>query len=213
MLGEYVKLLGQLIPPVDPDVARRVIESVRRERPTPSQLYATPAPAGICQGDIIGPIDFKWIGEDGEWVEDKGLGLVLSNSCDAEQDDYITVAFCFEYGEFAVDVAVSKNPDFVVGVANNCVTNLLFLPAAPGAGDLVCDLSTVLTASRPFLERGLADGSLQRFAALSPFGYYLFLSKLSLHYLRPEVEVERPMPPKPSRLDRLREAIHMLIGP
>jgi len=213
MLEEYVRLLGQLIPPVDPDVARKVIESVRRDRPTPKQLYAIPAPAGICQGDVIGPVTFKWVGDEGEWVEDRGLSLVLSNSCDAETDDYITVALCFEYREFVADAAISARTDFVVGVANNLVTNLLFLPAVPGAGDLVGDLSTVLTVSRLFLERGLVDGTIRRYSAFSPFGYYVFLSKLSLHYLRPEEEVERPMPPRPTRLDRIREAVRVLRGP
>ena len=213
MLEEYVRLLGQLIPPVDPDVARKVIESVRRDRPTPNQLYAIPAPAGICQGDVIGPATFKWVGDEGEWVEDRGLGLVLSNSCDAERDDYITIALCFEYQEFAADAAISARADFAVGVANNLVTNLLFLPAVPGAGDLVGDLSTVVTVSRHFLERGLADGTIHRYSALSPFGYYVFLSKLSLHYLRPEEDVERPMPPRPTRLDRIREAVRVLTGP
>ena len=112
MLEEYVRLLGQLIPPVDPDVARKVIESVRRDRPTPKQLYAIPAPAGICQGDVIGPVTFKWVGDEGEWVEDRGLSLVLSNSCDAETDDYITVALCFEYREFVADAAISARTDF-----------------------------------------------------------------------------------------------------
>jgi hypothetical protein len=213
MLEEYVRLLGQLIPPVDPDVARKVIEGVRRDRPTPKQLYSISAPAGICQGDIIGPVTFKWVGDEGEWVEDRGLGLVLSNSCDAESDDYITVALSFEYQEFAADPAISARADFAIGVANNLVTNLLFLPAVPDAGDLVSDLSTVLTLSRRFLERRLADGTIRRYSAFSDFGYYVFLSKLSLHYLRPEEEVERSMPPKPSRLDRIRAAIRMLTGP
>ena len=213
MLEEYVRLLGQLIPPVDPDVARKVIEGVRRDRPTPNQLYAIPAPDGICQGDVIGPVTFKWVGDEGEWVEDRGLSLVISNSCDAENDDFITVALCFEYQEFAADAAISATADFVVGVANNLVTNLLFLPAVPGAGDLVGDLSTVLAVSRLFLERGIADGSVHRYSALSPFGYYVFLSKLSLHYLRPEEKVERSMPPRPTRLDRIRAAIRMLTGP
>jgi hypothetical protein len=213
VLEEYVRRLGQLIPPVDPEIARTVIESIRRERPTATQLYATSLPAGICQGDIIGRVEFRWIRDDGTWGEDTGWGIVLSNSCDAEHDDYITLTFCFEYQEFATDSVVSRNRDFVSAVASNLVTHMFFLPAAPGIGDMVCDLTNVWTASRPFLEREIASGAIHRFAALSPFGYYLFLSKLSLHYLRPEVDVERLMPAAPGRLARVREALRILKGP
>jgi len=97
-------------------------------------------------------------------------------------------------------------------VSSNTINNMLFLPSCPEIGDIVFDLSSVGSFSSRFVANGLGAGSLRRYASLSQLGYYMFLAKLTVHFFRPENEVNRPvLGPVPFR-DRLRAAIQVLRG-
>ena len=210
MLEEFGELLGQLFPATDPDVVRKFVEALRRDRPISKELYTATMPEGLCQGDILGPVTFKLLGDDGKWAETKSQGLVLSNSCDIENEDIVTIALCFSYDQFVDDVRHARPRDFPQTVARNLISQLLYLPGVPATGDLVCDLSIVTSVSRRYLQAEIARSAVRRVSAFTQLGYYLFLSKLSIHYLRPEQDVGRPPAHRPTFLDRFREVLRIL---
>ena len=210
MLEEFGELLGQLFPASDPDVVQKFVEALRRDRPISKELYAATMPDGLCQGDIVGPVPFKLLGDDGTWAESMSEGLVLSNSCDIENEDIVNLALCFSYRQFVSETQHAKPPDFSQTIARNLISQFLYLPAVPTIGDTVCDLSIVTSLSRRHVQAEMARGTIRRMSAFSQFGYYLFISKLSVHFLRPEQGVERLPVRRPRFSERFMEALRIL---
>ena len=119
MLQSFAEILGKLFPSVDPDARRKFVDALRDGRPISKELYAPTLPSGICQGDLIEKICIHSLEDDGEWYEFNGIGLVLSNTCDASTESDITVAACYTYSEFAGDPAFSKNQGLMASIHSN----------------------------------------------------------------------------------------------
>lgn len=212
MLRSFAEILGRLFPSVEPEVRRKFIDALREGRPIAKELYAATLPAGICQGDLIERICIHSLEEDSEWYEFDGIGLVLSNTCDAAMQTYVTVAACYPYSEFAGDPELAKNAGFLASVHSNEITQFLFLPGVPRIGDVVADLSLVGSISRVWLQEQLEEHGRFRVAALSPLGYYLLVSKLTVHLLRPETQEVVRTTSRTKFTDRLVEAVEIIRG-
>src|SRR3954470_4798274 len=101
MLDEFAELLGQVFPSVEPDTARRFIQATKAKRVLPSDLYSPILLDGVCQADILGPLQFHTIETAGNIATADGFGLVLSNSCDVEHDESIIAAFGYSLSDLA----------------------------------------------------------------------------------------------------------------
>lgn len=214
MLEEFAEFVGQLFPATKPETVRELIKALEKRGGIVSkELYAPQPPTGICQSDIFAPVPFRALLADGTWGEFSGPGLVLTNSCDAERVNYITLAQCLPYGPMRDALSTTGAPgrNLVTSIEVNEVSNLLFLPGVPSVGDLVADFCVTVTIDRRYLERAVSRGDIRRTCAMSLLGYYFFLAKLTLHYMRPESdEVVRPRRVPVTRRDRLREAWRIL---
>lgn len=212
MLSSFAEILGELFPAVDPETKAKFARAIKEHRPIAKELYAPVPPSGICQGDVIHSVPIRSLEEDEHWYEYECPCLVLSNTCDAANEPYVTVAACFSYADFSTDQDLSLKPNFLKSVRINEVTNFFFLPSVPGYGDLVVDLGLTGAISRPWLEQQIKTGHRKRLSALSQFGYYLFCAKLTIHLLRPETtEISRGIK-VPTLWDRIVESVSVLKG-
>lgn len=211
MLEELARVLADVFPSIEPETARRFIEAAKNRVPLASELYTAQPLPGINQADIIGPLPFCAVDQDGEGIRAESLGLVLSHSCDVEHDEQLLAAFGFPLVELRASVG-SEGEGFIRSIARNTKYHLYYLPAVPGNSDLVFDLSRVGTFSGKFIQRRLDDGGIRRFASMSQFGFYLFVAKLTLHLLRPETEATRPEAPGLPLSHRIRTAFRVLMG-
>ena len=78
-------------------------------------------------------------------------------------------------------------------IANNHINRLLYLPDQHFP-DNVVDLGALNCFSKELIESGLKCGKLKKLASLNTLGYYVFLIKLTVHFMRPEdtgVQVDR----------------------
>lgn len=212
MLQSFADVLGKLFPSVDPEVRRKFIEALRENRPISKELYAPTLPSGICQGDLIDRICIHSLGDDGEWYEFEGIGLVLTNTCDASTESDITLAASYKYSDFASDPELSKSEGFMASIHSNEVSRFLFLPGVPGLGDIIVDLGLTGSVSRTWLQEQLEEHGRFRLAALSPLGYYLLISKVTVHLLRPETDEIVRTTGVPRLRDRVVEAFQVLRG-
>lgn len=211
MLDEFAELLGQVFPSVEPDTARRFIQATKAGRALPSDLYSPIVLNGVCQADILGPLRFHTIETDGDSATADGFGLILSNSCDVEHDELVVAS----YGYTLSDLEASPSAELRTlcrDAQRNTINNLLYLPSIPEAGNVVFDLSWLGTFSSEFVATSIASGAVQRYASLSQLGFYLFLAKLTVHFLRPETGVSRPPLGTLSVLDRLLLAARIVRG-
>lgn len=185
MLVEFIRLVHQLFPSIDPYTAASCLAAIKQHGDIdPSLLFAFGAsqePTDLYQGDLVGPLVFTRVGRDGSVKRYSTAGLMLSNSCDAENDLNSVFAATIPVERFDGDRRASS-------IRANIIFNLFYLPDVPELGGQVVDMSLVQSISTHWLRAGLIDGSLRRYAGFSQLGYYFFLSKLTVHLLRPETE-------------------------
>lgn len=186
MLEEFVEFVQSIFPGIDPYVAERCLEAIKQHKTPPSELVCEPVGPGLCQGDIIEGLDLLIPGKGGLLRRYHGLSMIISNSCDLDNKPTALVAPCFDLRRFEEDSRLSI-------ITKNLVTNFLCLPSIPDRDGVVVDLSMMNPQASARVAERLKDGAIRRICSLSNLGYYLLLSKLTVHLMRPESEeVIRP---------------------
>ncbi|MFL5560825.1 MAG: hypothetical protein ACJ79K_05040 [Gemmatimonadaceae bacterium] len=186
MLAELARFAESLFPSIDPQQARRLLDaleetdtSVAGRSRTSGELYAATLPDAPCQGDILEPFTFYDELEDGTFEARDAAGMILSHSCDFDQDEFVVIAECQPF-------RLLRNTRVAPNARKNRVTSLFYLPYVPAKReDYFVDFTRVQSVNRAALHRKIDDGYIIRVASLSSLGYYAFVLKLSMHYLRP----------------------------
>ena len=182
MLADFITLVSEIFPSVDPKTATRCLTQLARGNFDPASLFRASAFDFLAQGDIIEPVRFVTTDDDGQEYQYSGPGLLISNSCDAEYEEHVIFAACYPL-DVLLDGKVADEPT----IRSNRIFNLLFLPLlGPNQRGLVTDLSFLQSHSRTFLSRSLFQGTAKKTCSLSDWGFYLLLAKLSVHLVRPE---------------------------
>ena len=68
----------------------------------------------------------------------------------------------------------------------NEITELYYIPKHHGRPARIADLSRIQSMRRDRIDNGLRSGELKRIDAFTQLGYYHFISKLAIHFLRPQ---------------------------
>jgi hypothetical protein len=128
-------------------------------------------------------------------------GIILSNSCDidcANRRDYpVNVTFAplltiESLGAMWTAGGANEHQvrDRMSMVKRQSVSHLFYLPNGPHGKDVVCDFSTLgVMRMDDFI-----DNSTAHIFTLNDIGYYFFLIKLSIHFLRLTDGVQRESP-------------------
>jgi hypothetical protein len=178
MLQAYIDFVQALFPNISPYVKDNAKESIRQFYINKKEFLCF---TGNCmpqlgQGDIIGSLPFHYYndaGDENEYITD---GLVLSNSCDVENDHQILIAPFIPINSLKLDAANLKN---------NLYYSLLYFPDYRYSNS-VADLSLISPFSKNLILNKLADGMITKKYSLNLIGYYLLISKITVHLLRPE---------------------------
>lgn len=198
------ELLQDAFPAVDPAKARAYLSDLARYTPIRSDLFASAPPAQICQGDILEAISFLEDYGD-EYRESSGPGLLLSHSCDVDQGERLVFAACRSFAGY-------RDHPSQGDIRRNTYFSLFFLGSVPSAGDLVADFNTLQSIDRRYLLEQVRSGSVRRISSFTPYGYYYFIAKLTVHFLRAQSEEEQRGTARPSFLTRLRDVALELPG-
>ena len=181
MYAGIFDLLANTFPAVDRVGVQKALAEIKRRGLKDSHLFGFHEDSDPWQGDVIGPFRFWSTDETGAQVAWEGPGMLLSSTCDAQQAEECLLAACFPAKELASDLQENDQ-----ALKSNSITDWFFLPEVPSLGDCVITLSQVSTINTEYLNEGLKSGRLERKGRLSTLGYYVFLAKLSVHFLRPE---------------------------
>jgi hypothetical protein len=178
---EFIEFVKELFPSINPYTKEQVKNSIEQfnERGTTFSCYNDCDLAGICQGDIFRGVPFIKIAEDGSITKSVREGIVLSNSCDIEHDDYILVSpfYSFEEGD------LSENQ--IAQVKKNLAYGYIYFPDESGETNFA-DFSQIESLPKSCIENGLSSGKMNKKHSLNLVGYYLLVCKLTIHFLRPE---------------------------
>lgn len=206
LAAEFARFVEGLFPSIDPEEAQRCIAALRKYPGTGREFFALTLPDKLCQGDIVEPITFIVQGDDGEFGERLGAGMVLSNSCDIDNDDQLLLAECQPSSLFVTHRAWTA-------IQSNTFYSTLYLGNTPNRGDVVVDLSQVQTIRKAPLLAALQSGTARRHASLTDLGYYFFVAKLTVFLLRPQsAEEVRGSSPPPRIRDKVRLLVCRLLG-
>lgn len=179
--NDFIDFVTTLFPSINPytqDQAKRSMEQFYTKGQTFS-CFNSRKLGGICQGDIIDEITFLKINETGDVLQYTGQGIVLSNSCDIENDDYIILA------PFYPITATGFSPSKIEALKKNQLYGFMYFPDM-SEPDIYADFSQI----QSFPKKILKDK--KRLYSLNLIGFYLLICKLTIHFLRPEdTEVQK----------------------
>jgi hypothetical protein len=156
------------------------------------------------QGDALEDLPFSVFSTESKRYEvDFRTGVLLSNSCDVSSDNiritlpYAIFAMVHTVDEYVEDlnlggISKARIDNFINDLRSNRITNLMYLPKLVVKGevlveesflrfDRVANLPTTIV-EQSYDKRYSPSGD--RIFSLSQYGFFLFITKLSVHFCR-----------------------------
>jgi hypothetical protein len=178
-LGEFIQLFNEAFP-IFPGFEKpeQALRQFYAEEIGIIEVIRSPLPFW-AQGDILEPIPFIDWSEEGEPVFWEAPGMIVTSTCDLDRKDYVALCPCLKL----VDL---KELSAYKAIPENTVFDFLFLGHCLTGDDWVVDLSHPMTLPRQRIEKRLAESLVVRKHSLTDKGWYLFITKFALKYLRPD---------------------------
>lgn len=148
------------------------------------ELYNCEKNDNLVQGDVLTEIVFLNIFDQGKAIKKKLKGMIISNSCDIENDENILVAPVYDYSE---DVRMQNNDQsYIFNLKKNIICEKFYLPEYKEYSGFVVNFSKATSFNSNYFKSNVKDNSINRVASLSLNGWYFLMNKLALYLFRPE---------------------------
>lgn len=206
---EFIRFAGRIFPSVSSQDQQLAIDAARKDPPTAGDLFAVTLPQKICQGDIVSELTFLSLSEDGRVSKARLPAMLLSHSCDFDNASHsVTFAPVFPFAAFAANAGLAGY------LRKNQVFDRLFLPSVSGLGDRVVDFSRAQPFPVALIKNRCNNDPRFRQTSFTQVGYYFFVAKLAIHFLRPQAadELRGANGLTVSRVDRWRLAVGELAN-
>ena len=183
---DFIEFVKKLFPNIDPYVEKQTRESLKQFASlnnTSVPMLTTFSENEINQGDILTNIPFYRIGDDGDYETVATSGIVISNSCDIENDDNILIAPMLDLGQM--------DPKVIEGIKKNIIYGKIYFPEN---NKYVGDFSLIQTFPKKLILDAFYENKIKKEYSLNLIGFYFLICKLTIHFLRPEnegVQLER----------------------
>lgn len=180
MIPEFIDFCQELFPCIDPytieqaKLAMTQFEGVNG--PILTKQYDS---FDLYQGDIFTAIPFYYIDETGQQKRVMRKAQLLSNTCDAVRDNLLLFAAVHPLSDY------SNNPSMVDGIVKNKKFSTLYLPDQLLEKECV-DFELINSMSRTTFLKLCEEGKVKRITSLNRIGYYMFLCKMTVFFMRPE---------------------------
>lgn len=187
MLDEFVNYIQKIFPSIDPYVQKQTKDAIKYFHMSEDKLCwfnSTPYEY-LAQGDILDNIPFYRIDKKGEFNILKTKGILISNTCSASRDESIVLAPLLRIKDLNL-----KNLN---EVKNNLYYRLMYIPSTKYQ-DFVIDFSLMNSFNRNLINNKIKENKIIKEVSLNQMGYYLFIAKLTICFMRPEdsgVQVNR----------------------
>lgn len=180
MLDEFIDFTQSLFPSISPYVKDQTKAAIRQFELSGKKLnlFNYKAYDFLTQGDILNGIPFTRLEDDGNISAYIGKGMIISNTCSADHDDEIVIAPLLHIDSLGLNRA---------DIVNNLHYRLLYLPDERYE-NFVVDFSLMNTFNKNVLNNMINQKRVVKETSLNQFGFYLFLCKLTICFMRPEDE-------------------------
>ncbi|SFL80736.1 hypothetical protein [Salibacterium qingdaonense] len=182
-IDEFVGMVKELFPSIDPYAESKTREAVKHIQDDTREKLETCTRTNVfnflAQGDIFSEIPFTFVDEEGNDRQFNSKALLLSNTCDAERERLLVFVPVIPIETFKKEGFDEQN------LINNKYTKLFYLPSL-SFQSYVVDFNIVNCVSRQLINKLIESNKLKKDVTLNLIGYYLFLAKLTVHFMRPE---------------------------
>lgn len=182
MLKAFIDFTTSLFPSINPYIqeqTKRALEQfhLKNER---IEVFSQKPFDYLSQGDILDGIPFLTMSEKGDISCRNGKGMIISNTCSCENNNDIVVAPMYRLDDLDMENSLSA-------IRDNLNYRLFYLPATD-YDEYVVDFSQMNTINTIVLNNLICTGKIKKEKSLNQFGFYLFLTKLTICFMRPEDE-------------------------
>lgn len=178
MLVEFIDFVDSVLPSVSPDFrdgAKQAIVQFEKEGHTLNYL-TTNRLKELSQGDILSNLPFTYFDENGEQCVFKADAIVISTSCHIDQKKKIILAPVLPFSSF-----LGNKHD----LQKNIIFDYMYMPDEQ-MKDKFVDFSILCTYSKDLIMDGIKRERIKRVASLNQLGYYFFIIKLTVYFMRKE---------------------------
>lgn len=178
MLKEFVELAESVLPSLDNEIANNAKLAISQFEESGKKYNLTTGKVlqQLSQGDIISDIPFYVMKDDGQIYKYKAWGMILSMSCSIDNKNKIIIAPVFPEDNFFLDKT---------SLRSNKIFDYFYIPDI-SAGGIFADFSSICTYDKNVILKGIKDKKIIRLYSLSQLGYYMFLMKLTICFMRKE---------------------------
>ena len=159
MMNEYISFLQKLFPAIDPYTAQQAKNAVKEfaRYGEKTPFFTEPLDKDFQQGDIFSKVPFVYVDRNGQ----------------------------VQLAEVTPLESYSANPRNIVAVTSNINYQYLYFPDTK-LHDSFVNLGLITSISRESFEGYVAAGKSERKVSLNLTGYFLFITKLTVFFMRPE---------------------------
>ena len=178
MLKNFIDFTQSLFPAINPYVqnqTKKALDQFKNHSSFVSFINQKPYDF-LAQGDIFNEIPFIRQDKSGNLGKKMCKAILLSNTCSADHDNEIVLAPMFKIEETGLEL---KN------VSDNLNYRLMYLPDEKYK-EYVIDFSLLNTFNKHWLNDQLEKGEILKESSLNQFGFYFFMCKLTINFMRPE---------------------------
>ena len=178
MLIEFIDFVDSVLPSVDPDFRDGAKNAILQFERTGEQLkYTTLSPLGeLSQGDIISKVPSVFFDDNGDERTFSADALVLTTSCHIDNKDKIVLVPVLPLESFQGDMA---------SLQKNTIFDFMYIPDAI-LSDKFISFEYLNTYSKNLIFNGINAGKIKRVSSLNNLGYYFFVVKLSVFFMKIE---------------------------
>lgn len=180
MIPEFIDFCKKLFPSIDPYTSEQAkIAMAQFENGNGSVLSRQCDSFDLLQGDIFTEIPFFYTNKHGELSSIRRKALLLSNTCDAARDDLLLFAALHPLDDF------KENQPMIDVIKKNKRYSAFYVPDHLLQDEYV-DFELVNSFSRTTFLKLHERNMVKRIASLTSVGYYMFICKLTVFFMRPE---------------------------
>ncbi len=178
MLIEFIDFVDSVLPSVDPDFRDGAKNAIRQFEKDGEQLkYMMLTPLGeLSQGDILSSVPFSFFDDDGTQKIFVSDAMVISTSCHIDNKDKLTLAPVLPIDKFTGPISELKS---------NCIFDYMYIPDGV-MSDKFVSFELINSYSKALIFEGLNSNKIQRIGSLNQLGYYFFVVKLTVFFMKLE---------------------------
>lgn len=178
MLSEFIDFVDSVLPSVSPDFrdgAKNAITQFEKTGHTINYLSSSVLPE-LSQGDIISRVPFTYFDENGKQKVFSSDAMVISTSCHIDQKDKILLVPVFPITSFEGNETDLKR---------NTIYDYMYIPDNQ-MKDKYIGFNIVSSCNKVLIMNAIKENKIKRICSLNQIGYYFFVIKLSVYFMRKE---------------------------